>query len=118
VAKLVARLLATSALWFEFKHLSKVHNVRHKQRSGQHTLARQKMYTKKKVSLNCLFQKNFAKFLFYRNFGSEEFLTVEEVRREVTSRGGEVRARISGYILQIMEDTLTYRAHAPADGTR
>ncbi len=43
---------------------------------------------------------------------------MEEVRREVTSRGGEVRARISGYILQIMEDTLTYRAHAPADGTR
>ena len=45
---------------------------------------------------------------------------MEELRREVAggTRGGEVRARISGYILQIMEDSLAYRAHAPADGTR
>ncbi len=36
-------------LWFESRHLSKTQNGRHKQRSGQHTLLRQKIY-KKKVS--------------------------------------------------------------------
>jgi hypothetical protein len=49
VAKLVAHLLATAALWFESGHLSKIQNGRHKQRSGQHTLARQK-YKKDKFS--------------------------------------------------------------------
>ena len=40
VDKLVARLLATPR--FESRHLLKIQNGRHKQRSGQHTLARQK----------------------------------------------------------------------------
>lgn len=55
-----------------------------------------------------------------RTFPSDDFLTVEDLRREVAAgcSGGEVRARISGYILQIMEDTLAYRAHVPPDGTR
>ncbi len=45
VAKLVARLLATAALWVRIQ-ISKIQNGRHKQRGGQHTLARQKKYTK------------------------------------------------------------------------
>jgi hypothetical protein len=44
VAKFVARLLATAALWVRTRHLSKIKNRRPKQKSGQHTLARQKNY--------------------------------------------------------------------------
>jgi hypothetical protein len=40
VAKLVERLLATTAL----RILSKIQNGCHKQRSGQHTVARQKIF--------------------------------------------------------------------------
>ena len=32
---------------FKTRHLSKIQNGRHKQRSGQHTLARQKIYNTK-----------------------------------------------------------------------
>ncbi len=46
MAKLIARLLATAALWVRFLTSLKILNGRHKQRSGQHTLARKK-YTKK-----------------------------------------------------------------------
>ncbi len=35
---------------FESRHLSKIQNVRHQQRSGQHTLARQKNIQKRKMS--------------------------------------------------------------------
>jgi hypothetical protein len=41
LAKLVARLLATSALWLR-SQTSKIQNGKHKQRSGQHSLACQK----------------------------------------------------------------------------
>ena len=48
----------------------------------------------------------------------EDFLTVEDLKSEVMARrGGEVRASITGYILQIMDDVISYRAHLPADGT-
>jgi hypothetical protein len=49
---LVARLLATAALWVRIycRYLSKTQNGRHKKRSGQHTLASQKIY--KKTSLD------------------------------------------------------------------
>ncbi len=52
MAKLVAHLLATAALCmgFESRHLSKVQNGRHEQRSGQHTLTRQKIYKQKMSS--------------------------------------------------------------------
>ncbi len=50
VAKLIARLLTWQLSWFESRHLSKVRNGGHKQRSGQHTLARQKKYTKESGS--------------------------------------------------------------------
>jgi hypothetical protein len=45
VSTLVARLLATAALWVRIQSrlLSKIQNCRHKQRSCQHTLARQKI---------------------------------------------------------------------------
>jgi hypothetical protein len=47
VAKLVARLLATAALWVRVQiSLKKIHKG-HKQKSGQHTLARQKIYKKR-----------------------------------------------------------------------
>jgi hypothetical protein len=42
VAKLVARLLATTALWIRIP-TSKIQNGKHKQRSGQHSLACQKI---------------------------------------------------------------------------
>ncbi len=45
VDKLLARLLATTALWVWIQTSLKKQNGRHKQGSGQHTLARQK-YTK------------------------------------------------------------------------
>jgi hypothetical protein len=49
VAKLVlAHPLATAALWFESRHLSKIQNGRHKQTRGQHTQARHKKEKKKK----------------------------------------------------------------------
>jgi hypothetical protein len=43
-AKLVARLLATAALWVRFQTSLKNTKGRHKQRIGQHTVARQKIY--------------------------------------------------------------------------
>ncbi len=46
VAKLVACLLPTAAPGFESRYLSKNTNGQHKQRSGQHTPARQNKYTK------------------------------------------------------------------------
>jgi hypothetical protein len=48
VAKLVARLLASAALWFESRHLSKIQNAneRHKQKSGQCNQACLKIYKK------------------------------------------------------------------------
>ncbi len=48
VAKLVARLLAAAALWDRIQTYLKnnVQNGRHKQRSGQHRLARPNKYTK------------------------------------------------------------------------
>jgi hypothetical protein len=48
VAKLAARLLATAALWVRIQNLSKILNGRHKQRSDQHDLARQKINKIKK----------------------------------------------------------------------
>jgi hypothetical protein len=54
VATLVARLLAMQLSGFETRHLSKIHNGRHKQRSGRHTLYQKnisfKMLIEKKVS--------------------------------------------------------------------
>ncbi len=44
VAKLIAHLLATATLWVRIQTFIK--NDRHMQRSGQHTLARQKIYKK------------------------------------------------------------------------
>ncbi len=41
LAKLVAHLLATDALLFRIKTSLKIQNGRHKQKSGQHILARQ-----------------------------------------------------------------------------
>jgi hypothetical protein len=55
--------------------------------------------------------------LITRDASSEEFVTVEELRRDVAATRGGVRARLSGYIVQIMDDVFTYRAHLPADGT-
>ncbi len=50
VAKLVERLLAILQLsGFESRHLSKIQNGRHKQRSGQHTPARQKYTNEKRI---------------------------------------------------------------------
>ncbi len=46
---MVGRLLATAALWVESRHLSQIQNGRNKQRSGQHTLARKKIYKKLKL---------------------------------------------------------------------
>jgi hypothetical protein len=54
MAKLVARLLASAALWvrmIDSLHLSKIQNGRHKQRSGQNTLARQKILEKRKKKM-------------------------------------------------------------------
>ncbi len=51
MTKLVARLLAKAALWFESRHLSKILNGRHKQRSDQHTVARQNIYKKLRVRI-------------------------------------------------------------------
>jgi hypothetical protein len=34
---------------FEFRHPSNIKNGRHKKRSGQHTLARKKIYEKNKI---------------------------------------------------------------------
>jgi hypothetical protein len=50
--KLVARLLATAALWVQIQTSLKIQNGRHLQRTGQHTLhsytlARQKVNIKK-----------------------------------------------------------------------
>jgi hypothetical protein len=47
-AKLVERLLAMVLSRFvsRHRHISKIKNGRHKQRSGLHTLARQKIYKK------------------------------------------------------------------------
>jgi hypothetical protein len=54
----------------------------------------------------------------FRNSETEDFLTLDDLKQEATvRRGGEVRGRISGYILQIMDDVIAYRAHIPADGT-
>jgi hypothetical protein len=44
-----ARLLATAALWVRIETSLKIKNGRYKQRSGQHTLARQKNIHKKKL---------------------------------------------------------------------
>jgi hypothetical protein len=48
VAKLVARLLATAALWVRIQTSLKIQNGRHKHRSGEHTpaQARQKKQIK------------------------------------------------------------------------
>ncbi len=46
MAKLVSGLLATAALWVQIRNFSKIQNGRHKQRSGQHTLASQKIHKK------------------------------------------------------------------------
>jgi hypothetical protein len=46
---LLARLLATAVLWLRSQTSLKIQNERHKQRSGQHTPARQKI-TKKKFN--------------------------------------------------------------------
>ncbi len=53
VAKLVAHLLSAAALrvWIQ-TYLKRIQNERHKERSGQHTLVRQKIY-KKKDFLQC-----------------------------------------------------------------
>jgi hypothetical protein len=49
VAKLVARLLATAALFgFEPRHLSKIPNGRHKQRSGKQLYPSKKIYKNQK----------------------------------------------------------------------
>ncbi len=50
VAKLVARMLIWQLSGFESRHLSKILNGRHNQRSGQHTLAHKKI----KKLLSCL----------------------------------------------------------------
>ncbi len=47
MAKLLARLLATAALWVRIQTSLKNTNGRNKQRSGQYTLARQKNIQKK-----------------------------------------------------------------------
>ncbi len=50
VAKSVAHQLATAALWVRIQtSLKKIINGRHKQRSGLHTLARQKIIEKKTI---------------------------------------------------------------------
>jgi hypothetical protein len=54
VAKLVARLLAPAALWVESRHLSKIRNGRHKQRSVS-SLDCQKIY-KKGMKISVQFQ--------------------------------------------------------------
>ncbi len=46
VYKFVARLLATAAVWVLIQISLKKQKRRHKQRSSQHTLARQKIYKK------------------------------------------------------------------------
>jgi hypothetical protein len=54
VAKLVALLLLRQLSGFEPRHFSKIQNRQHKQRSGQHSLARQKKYIVQKMSqLEC-----------------------------------------------------------------
>ncbi len=53
LARLVARLLATAALWVRIQtSLKKIQNGRHKQRSCDHTLACQKIY-KNGPGLHC-----------------------------------------------------------------
>jgi hypothetical protein len=53
VNKNEAKLTACMLLWrpsgFESRHLSIIQNGRYKQRSGQHTVARQKIYLKTKL---------------------------------------------------------------------
>jgi len=44
VAKFLAHLLATAALWVLIQTSLKIPNGRHKQRSGQHILARQRIH--------------------------------------------------------------------------
>ncbi len=62
---LVAHLLSTAALWVRSRHFSKIQNRRHKQRSGQHTLARQKNTVLKKIKN----YKHWWHFLFsHKNF--------------------------------------------------
>jgi hypothetical protein len=61
VAKLVVRLLAAASLWVRIQTSLKTKNGRHKQRSSQPTLARQKIYKKylsytRRISQRC-FQK-------------------------------------------------------------
>ncbi len=46
LAKLVARLLATAALWVQIQTSLKIQNGRPKHRNGQHNLARPKIYKK------------------------------------------------------------------------
>ncbi len=67
VAKWVAHpclVLATAALWFESRHLPKMQNGQHKQRSGQHTLARQK--NKKRQYLIVPFFEDWEDILYIR----------------------------------------------------
>ncbi len=63
MAKLAARLLATAALsGFESRHLSKIQNGRHKQRSGKHPLFKKRKknnYLKKLVRHFFLNDSNF-----------------------------------------------------------
>ncbi len=58
VAKLVARLLATAALWVRIPTSLKIENGRPKHRSGQNNLARPKIY-KKVFYLPCIFSSLF-----------------------------------------------------------
>ncbi len=48
--QLVARLLAAAALWVRIQTSLKIQNGRHKQRSGQHTIVRQKKYKENIIS--------------------------------------------------------------------
>ncbi len=56
VAKMVARCacLLRQLSGFESRHLSKMHNGRHQQSCGQHTVARQKVCKKSVIVSSCL----------------------------------------------------------------
>ncbi len=75
MAKLVAHLLATAALWVRIQTSLEKLNWLHKQRSGKHTLARKKINNKKRIllqlkSIHTGFAKIFQSVKFFVSFDS------------------------------------------------